>query len=75
MTGTFSGVISGSQPPVVQNGPGTTILSGTNTYTGNTTISSGALQANSGTGLPAASLLLSTAACCKATAPSPSPAL
>ena len=36
---------------------GTVILSGTNTYTAGTTITGGALQADSGVGLPTASLL------------------
>lgn len=54
--GTFSGAISGGSP-VRQNGPGTTKLTATNSYTGGTTISNGALQANSGAGLPSGSLL------------------
>ncbi|WP_427308493.1 autotransporter-associated beta strand repeat-containing protein [Cupriavidus sp. H39] len=44
---TFSGVISGSGT-VNQRGAGTTILTGANTYTGLTTISSGTLQIGNG---------------------------
>ncbi len=56
VSGTFSGPIS-SSGPIVQNGPGTTILSYNNNYTGRTIISSGALQANIGAGIPAGSFL------------------
>jgi fibronectin-binding autotransporter adhesin len=49
--GTFSGPINTSGP-VVQNGPGTTVLSYSNTYAGTTTISNGVLEAKSGVGLP-----------------------
>jgi autotransporter-associated beta strand protein len=56
--GTFSGRISGTSRPVIQNGPGTTRLTGANTYTGSTTIQNGALQANSGAGLPSSSMLI-----------------
>ena len=55
-TSTFSGTINGGGS-IAQNGPGTTILSGTNNYSGSTTISSGALQANFGTGIPSSSFL------------------
>jgi outer membrane autotransporter protein len=44
-TVTFDAVISGTGN-VVQNGPGTTILSGRNTYTGGTTIDLGTLLVN-----------------------------
>ena len=57
VSGTFSGQISGSRP-IKQYGYGTTIFAGSNNYTGATTIMKGALQANSGTGLPAASQLV-----------------
>lgn len=56
ITGTFSGKISGNRP-IVQNGPGTTKFTAINDYTGDTTIKDGALQANSGTGLPTNSFL------------------
>jgi autotransporter-associated beta strand protein len=56
----FYGAISGSGP-VVQNGPGTTVLgvssAGMNTYTNTTTILQGVLEANDGWGLPANSFL------------------
>jgi fibronectin-binding autotransporter adhesin len=51
-TATALGSISGGGTLTMQ-GSGTTILGGTNTYTGPTTISSGTLQINSPTGLPA----------------------
>jgi fibronectin-binding autotransporter adhesin len=54
--GIFSGKISGSSP-IVQNGPGATRLTGANDYSATTTIASGSLQADSGVGLPSASLL------------------
>ncbi|GLQ49479.1 beta strand repeat-containing protein [Dyella flava] len=44
--GTFSGSMSGSGQ-LIKNGGGTLILSGTNTYTGGTTINAGTLQGNS----------------------------
>lgn len=44
---TFAGVISGPGS-VAQIGPGTTILTGDNTYTGSTTISAGTLQLGNG---------------------------
>jgi autotransporter-associated beta strand protein len=59
--GSFTGAITGTSRPVVHNGPGTTILtnvSGRNTYSGTTTLSSGVLQADSGFGLPSASRLI-----------------
>ena len=56
VTGVFGGVISGSRP-IVQNGAGTTLLTAANNYTGDTTIASGALQANHGSGLPSNSFL------------------
>jgi autotransporter-associated beta strand protein len=58
VTGTFSGPITGTAGPLVHNGPGTTKLTGTNTFTGATSILSGALQANSGAGLPSSSMLI-----------------
>jgi len=45
---TFGGVINGTGS-VQQNGTGTTILTGTNTYSGGTNIASGTLVAGSGT--------------------------
>ena len=45
-----SGIISGTGT-VTQLGTGTWVLTGANTYSGDTTISAGYLQANSGTGL------------------------
>jgi fibronectin-binding autotransporter adhesin len=58
VTSVFSGKIT-SGGNVVQNGPGTTVLGyNTNAYAGTTTIKQGALQANSGVGLPALSLLI-----------------
>jgi autotransporter-associated beta strand protein len=44
-TGTFSGTIAGSGAVVVQNA-GTVVLTGSNTYTGGTTVNSGTLQGN-----------------------------
>lgn len=55
--GTFSGAIDGAST-VAHNGAGTTILSGSNTYSGATTINRGALQADLGKGIPSASLLV-----------------
>ncbi len=46
----LSGTISGGNS-LAKNGPGTVILSGSNTYTGQTTISAGTLQINSRNGL------------------------
>ena len=56
VTATYSGKISGSRPVVKSDG-GTTILAGVNTYSGTTTISAGALQADSSVGLPSGSFL------------------
>ena len=57
MVGTFSGVVSGGCP-VCEAGQGVAILSATNTYTSTTAVYSGALQADSGVGLPTASVLV-----------------
>ena len=56
VVGTINGVITG-YGAVCQTGPGTTILSGTNTYTRGTAATDGALQADDGVGLPATSFL------------------
>ena len=56
LTGTF-GCVLNNTGSVTQNGAGTTVFNGRNTYTGSTTISSGVLQANIGTGIPSASFL------------------
>jgi fibronectin-binding autotransporter adhesin len=45
---TFSGVISGTGGSLTQDGTGTLILTGANTYTGGTTVSAGTLQIGSG---------------------------
>ncbi|MBN2578715.1 MAG: autotransporter-associated beta strand repeat-containing protein [Pirellulales bacterium] len=52
----FFGTVSGGGP-IVQNGAGTTVLAGNNTYTNTTTILQGALEANDGFGLPTNSFL------------------
>lgn len=64
-TANFSSVISNGinsgityKAPVTKINGGTIILSGANGYSGATTVSDGALQADSGVGLPAASLLI-----------------
>jgi autotransporter-associated beta strand protein len=44
---TFQGSITGASSVVTLNGPGTLILSGTNTYGGGTTVNGGILQFNS----------------------------
>lgn len=64
-TGEISGIIPDSTlgntnqktTSLAKSGSGTWILSGPNTYTGTTTINSGALQAIDGTGLPSTNLL------------------
>lgn len=62
MYGTFSGVISGTTT-VQQNGPGTTVFAGANTYSGTTQIFTGGtmtnsvLQADIGVGIPSTSFL------------------
>jgi fibronectin-binding autotransporter adhesin len=56
VTGVYSGAISGSVP-ISKSGAGTVVFSAANTYTGGTTVSNGALQANSGAGLPSSSYL------------------
>lgn len=48
---TFSGDIGGSSGSIIKDGTGTLTLNGNNTYTGGTTISTGALQISSSTGL------------------------
>ena len=57
ITSVFSGpIVSGGS--IVQNGPGTTVLSySSNAYSGSTTISNGALEANIGKGIPTGSFL------------------
>lgn len=57
ITSKFANVIN-NNGSVTQNGAGRTVLSATSTYTGSTTITSGILQANSGTGLPTGSMLI-----------------
>ncbi len=54
---TFAGVISGSGV-VYQNGPGTTILTGNNSYSGGTAITGGTLQVSSDANLGAGSGIL-----------------
>ena len=44
---TYGGVVSGTGS-LTQAGPGTTILTGANSYTGTTTISAGTLQIGNG---------------------------
>jgi autotransporter-associated beta strand protein len=56
VTSTY-GCVLNNNGSVVQNGPGTTILSGNNSYSGTTTISNGALEANTGKGIPTGSFL------------------
>ncbi|MEO5933986.1 MAG: autotransporter-associated beta strand repeat-containing protein, partial [Duganella sp.] len=47
-SGSFSGVISGTNGILVKTGTGTQILTGNNTYTGTTTVSGGTLQVGNG---------------------------
>jgi|GEM_PF-838033 len=47
-SGSFSGVISGTNGVLVKNGSGTQVLTGNNTYTGTTTVSGGTLQVGNG---------------------------
>ena len=51
------GCVLNNNGSIMQNGAGTTILTGTNTYSGTTTISAGVLQADNGVGLPTGSYL------------------
>ncbi|MBN2024716.1 MAG: autotransporter-associated beta strand repeat-containing protein [Pirellulales bacterium] len=52
-----SGVIAGAGAGIVKTGDGKLLLTGTNTYDGDTTIAGGALQVSSGAGLPSASYI------------------
>ena len=47
--GAFFGIYSGSPATVVKSGDGTMVLSGVNTYTGNTTVDAGTLSLGNGT--------------------------
>lgn len=58
---TFSGVISGAGG-VLQDGTGTTILTGANTYTGTTVISQGILTIGTGGELPSSTVTVNTGA-------------
>jgi autotransporter-associated beta strand protein len=58
VTGTFGSAFNNMVTSVTQNGAGTTILNGTNNYTGNTLISNGALQARIGSNIPNGSFLI-----------------
>ncbi|GEM_PF-2106924 len=51
-TSTFAGNITGTSSSLTKQGSGTAILSGTNTYTGETTVSAGTLQINSLASIP-----------------------
>ena len=53
----ISGAISGTSVGITKTGNGLLSLTGTNTYTGTTTISGGRLQATIGTGIPTSSFL------------------
>ena len=59
--GTVQGVVQDNsltgKIAIAKSGAGTWLLTGTNTYTGNTTINGGALQATEGVGLPTAGIL------------------
>ncbi len=54
---TISGVIGANVTTVTKTGSSTLVFTGTNLYTGNTTVSGGVLRANDGVGLKASSLL------------------
>lgn len=56
ITATYAGIISGSGT-INKTDAGTAIFTRSNTYTSTTTVSGGALQADSGVGLPTASYL------------------
>ena len=49
-SGTFGGVIGNSNTSLIKNGAGTLTLTGTNAYTGSTTISEGTLKGNIASG-------------------------
>lgn len=55
---TVSNAITGADGKLEQMGTGRTILTGTNTYTGTTTVKAGVLQANSGSALGQSSRLI-----------------
>ena len=57
VTGEFSGKIT-DDGALLHSGLGTTILSGTNSYPGTTTIAAGALQADIGVGIPTTSQVI-----------------
>jgi autotransporter-associated beta strand protein len=58
VSGTFGCAFNNMVTSVTQNGAGTTILNGTNSYTGDTVIRNGALQARIGSNIPNGSFLV-----------------
>jgi autotransporter-associated beta strand protein len=54
---TFSGIINEAATTIWKNGSGVMVLSGANTYTGQTRLSQGVIRATDGVGLPATSNL------------------